>query len=130
MRSVLSRDQFTPFGIWIREYLKDSRDGLSVTNLDYVFEDFHKKILMLVEEKTNGGHLGNAQKLTFQVIDRGLKKVAADLGYDYWGFYLIQLPKNATMIGPGVTINGKPISVEELQKHLNMERKFCEGHPL
>lgn len=126
MRSVLQESQFTPFGLWIRQYLRDSRDGLSVTNLDYVFEDFNNKKIMLVEEKQSCGKMHKAQLLTFNVIDYALYMRAEKFGYDYWGFYLLQFPKDCTMPGPGMRLNDLVVSTEQLVAHLNFEKRFCE----
>jgi hypothetical protein len=128
LRDVLNQDQFTPFGLWIRQYLRDSTQGLSVTNLDYVIEDFHHKRIMLLEEKQSGGKLHRAQMLTFQVLDRCLEVMAERVSpkYDYWGFFVLMFPNKANMPGPGMTLNGKVITTEQLQKHLNFETKFCE----
>lgn len=87
MRSVNDSSQFTPFGLWIREYLRPSSDGFSVTNLDYVFEDYKNKKIMLVEEKQSGGVLHKSQMLTFDVLDRHLSLVSKRVEYDYWGFF-------------------------------------------
>lgn len=127
MRSVMSEDQFTPFGLWIRQYLKKSNEGLSITNLDYVLEDFKQKKIMLLEEKQNSGHLGIAQGKTFYVVDLCLRKIATNLNYDYWGFYLLQFGYGKTMPGPGMKLNEKLITVEELVDHLNFHKKICEG---
>jgi hypothetical protein len=126
MRQVNNKEQFTPFGIWIREYLRDSRDGLSVTNLDYVIEDFRNKKVLLLEEKQSGGVLHKAQTLTFKIIDRCLQAYAPRMNYEYWGFYVLIFPSGASMPGPGMTLNGKKITAEELQNHLNFKIKFCE----
>lgn len=124
MRSVLDEAQFTPFGMWIRQYV---RDGLSITNLDYVIEDYKSKKIMLLEEKQNGGSVHPAQRMTFQTLDRMLEKIAGDQGYEYWGFFVFRLPPNTTMPGPGMTLNMKPITCEQLQAHLGFAKKFCNG---
>lgn len=131
MRSVLNESQFTPFGLWVRQYLRDSSrkpvvGGMSITNLDYVLEDFLNKKIMLLEEKQSGGQLHTSQRLTFRVIDYALEQIAAVCGYEYWGFYVLQFPPNCTMPGPGMTLNGKIVSVDDLVAHLNFERKFCD----
>lgn len=130
MRSVLQEAQFTPFGLWIRQYLRSSSDGLSVTNLDYIVEDFRRKKLMLLEEKQSNGMLHNAQRLTFAVLDRCLSVMAPRWEYEYWGFYVLKFPSGANMPGPGMTINGKLITTEQLQSHLNFQQQFCEPLPL
>jgi hypothetical protein len=130
MRSVLNSEQFTPFGLWIRQYLRKSGNGLSVTNLDYVFEDFHNKKIMLVEEKQSGGDLHKAQRFTFRAVDQCLRQAAPQSGYEYWGFYIVQLPSGCDMVGPGVRLNGMEVTVEQLVKHLNFETKICDGMKL
>jgi len=130
MRSVLNEDQFTPFGLWIRQYLRKSENGLSVTNLDYILEDFRNKKIMLLEEKQSKGSLGYAQRLTFKVVDQCLCKIANDLNYEYWGFYVLQFPLNANMPGPGMILNEKIITSEQLVNHLNFIQKFCEPFKL
>jgi len=128
MRDVIQADQFTPFGIWIRQYLRDSKTGLTVTNLDYIFEDYKAKKIMLVEEKQNGGRLHTGQMLTFKVLDYALTKMAeaGDHDYDYWGFYTLKFPKGCSMPGPGMTLNDNLITGEQLTDHLNFKNKFCE----
>lgn len=126
MRSVMQEAQFTPFGLWIRQYLRDSRDGLSVTNLDYILEDFKRKKLMLLEEKQSGGVIHNAQRLTFAVIDRCAFVMAPRWQYEYWGFYILTFPSGASMPGPGMMLNNKVITTEQLQEHLNFQKRFCD----
>lgn len=130
MRSVINKDQFTPFGIWVREYIRNSNQGICVTNLDFVIEDFRKKKIMLLEEKQNGGVIHKGQFLTFDVLDFALRKSTPKSGYEYWGFFLLQFPRGCTMPGPGMTLNGKLITAEELQAHLNFELMFCEPHEM
>jgi len=127
MRAVGDKNQFTPFGIWIREYLRSSGDGLAVTNLDYVIEDFKNKKIMLLEEKQSGGTLHPAQRLTFKVIDAWLRSSCPASGYDYWGFYVLKFPCGATMPGPGMTLNGAPITCEQLKAHCDFTKKACES---
>ena len=98
-----------------------------MTNLDYIFEDFYNRRLMLVEEKQNGGALWPAQRMTFRVLDQMLSSDAAKRGVDYWGFYLVRMPTGCTMIGPGVTLNNQAVTVEALRDHLNFKHKVCDG---
>ena len=125
MRSVLNQDQFTPFGLWIRQHLNGSH-RLSVTNLDYILEDFKEKKIQLFEEKTNGGVGHKAQLLTFEAIDWCLRRAAAHRDYDYWGFFILQFPKGVTMPGPGMTLNDHPVTCEELVRHMNFEQRACD----
>lgn len=123
---VNDESQFTPFGLWIRQYVNRR---FSVTNLDYVIEDYRGKNIMLVEEKQSGGKLHTAQGLTFEVLDKLLYDSAAAKGYTYWGFYVVQMPPNCTFIGPGVKLNSVEITVEQLQRHLNFEEQVVSPYP-
>jgi hypothetical protein len=127
VRNVGAESQFTPFGMWVRQYCKDSGrhtdGGLSVTNLDFVVEDYLKRRLMLIEEKQNGGGLGTAQAKTFQVLDSALGMACRELGYEYWGFFVLKMP--GTMPGPGMTLNGAPVTGEQLRDHINFEKRHC-----
>ena len=127
MRRANNKEQFTPFGIWLQEYCKQD---LSITNLDFVIEDYKQKRVMLLEEKQNGGFIHHAQSLTFGVLDYALEIGAEQSGYTYWGFFLLAMPKGASMPGPGMTLNGHVITAEQLQNHLNFTEKFCERMPL
>ena len=123
MRQVGDPAQFTPFGLWIREYL---RQDMSITNLDYLIEDYKFKRLQMLEEKQSGGRLHHAQRLTFQVLDQIIGEAAKT--YDYWGFFVLQFASGKTFPGPGMTLNDRPINCEQLQAHLNFEHKFCEPY--
>jgi hypothetical protein len=116
MRTAKNKEQFTPFSLWLQEYC---RSDLSITNLDFVIEDYKNRKIMLLEEKQYGGRLHHAQCLTFDVVDYACTMAAKNKGYDYWGFFLLQLPENASMVGPGIRLNGKVITSEKLQAQIN-----------
>jgi hypothetical protein len=120
MRNAKNREQFTPFSLWLQEYC---RDDLSITNLDFVIEDYKNKKIMLLEEKQYGGKLHHAQCLTFDVVDQACTYAAKKQRYDYWGFFLLQMPEKASMPGPGILLNGISITVEQLQGHINFTAK-------
>jgi len=126
MRRASDKNAFTPFGLWLQEYCHPL---LSITNLDFVIEDYHDKHIQLIEEKQNAAKLHNAQLLTFAVLDEVLMKRCAEQGYDYWGFYLLQFKIDATMPGPGMKLNSHLITCEQLQAHVNFEKRFCAPYP-
>ena len=128
MRSVGDKDLFTPTGLWIREYLRKSDNGLCVTNLDFIIEDFRHRRLMLLEEKQSNGKLHHGQKMSFKLLDNALRDWSPTFNppYEYWGFYVLTMPAGCTMPGPGMTLNGKTITGEQLKAHLDFEKRFCE----
>ena len=125
MRTANNKNLFTPFGLWLQEYV---RQDISITNLDFVLEDYKNKKIMLLEEKQCAGKIGHAQLLTFRVLDYALFCRAAKFGYDYWGFFILRFPESATMPGPGMTLNGNVITSEQLSEHLSFHNKFCDGY--
>jgi hypothetical protein len=117
MRQANDESLFTPFGLWVKEYLPQH---FSVTDLDFVIEDYKRERLMIVEEKQNGGGFNSkGQKKTFALLDERLYRWSQRSSYDYWGFYLLSIPK--TFIGPGCKLNGEKVTVEQLQSHLSFE---------
>jgi len=133
-RAAIHPDEFTPFGLWIKEYVEQC---MTVTNIDYFLMKIEKEIVyaMLIEEKTNNGKLTNAQRMALRFLHNqlmanngvdydfetwGIKKI------EYWGFYLLKFPFKATMPGPGMTVNDKIITAEQLASHLSFSEKFCD----
>ncbi len=121
-------DRMTPLSLWIRRKCRDSREGLSVTNVDYAIEDYHNKKLMFLEEKTRGGILGYAQSETFKIVDR-LAEFAHLIkpAYDYWGFYVLTFPDDKDNICDGMTLNGFAITEPQLIDHINFKKRHCAG---
>jgi len=141
-REAIHAEEFTPFGLWVKEKLRDSRRakngraaGLCVTNLDYVFESFKpiaathaRRCIMLVEEKQNGASLQTGQQLTFHLLDKALRIAMPQLNYDYWGFYLLSFSGLGTSPSDdaAMSLNGNRITEQELIDHLDFYKRFCE----
>jgi len=125
-RQAKDKERFSPFSRWVRKYCRDSSGGLCVTNLDFVFEDFHRRRLMLVEEKQHRGKLHAGQRRTFKELDAMVRDRAALRGYEYWGFYLLVLP--GVRPEAGMTLNGVPATSQQLVDHLNFD--VCHCRPL
>ena len=124
-RKANDKQRMTPFSHWIRKWCKDSRLGLSVTNLDFVVAEYKQKKIFLLEEKQHMSDLHYAQKQTFILLDKILKAGAPAVGYEYWGFYLLQLPEKHPV--EGMKLNYKLITSEELKCHMDFENKFCDS---
>jgi hypothetical protein len=90
-----------------------------------VLEDFKARHLMLLEEKQNGGVVHHAQRLIFALLDRTLRLAAPEVGYDYWGCYVLRFAAGATMPDTGMTLNARLVTAEQLQAHLNFEQRLC-----
>jgi len=127
---VSNENQITPFGFWLRQYCRDSREGLVISNLDYVITDYKIKKIMLLEEKAYGKQLygPGGQSRLFKLLDEMMPAAAEKCGYDYWGFFLLVFPPKAEMPGPGMKLNGSIVTNEQLQAHLNFDKKFCNSY--
>ena len=128
MRHALDPGQFTPVGIFLQEYCRTT--CLSVSNIDYYIEDFTDRTqlkIQLLEEKQNGALMGDSQRLCYRNLHRHLMVACPVLHTEYWGVFVLQLARGTTIPGPGMLLNGQPITLEQFVKHINFETKFCEG---
>lgn len=92
--------------------------------------------VLFLEEKTNGGVVHEGQKNVFRMLSGLLEgRHGEDIYFggwgfkrlDYWGFYVLSFPKGIDMPGPGMLLNGKAVTCEQLQRHLSFEEKICSG---
>jgi len=121
MREQRHPEYFTPFGTWIRSNL---RSDLSITNIDYMIEDYKNQRIMLLEEKQYHGAYGEGQSKTFLVLDSIIKTGAEKFGYEYWDFYTASFTKSVPE--DGVLLNNKLCSVQQFKDHCNFKKRFCE----
>ncbi len=116
---------FTPLGIFINQYCRKSGTGLIVNNMDYILYDYITRKMQLIEEKTNDGACGYAQLQTLKMLDQIFRFGCGPAKINYWGVFVIKLPKGCTHVGPGVTVNNRSVTIEDLVAHLNFERPAC-----
>lgn len=129
-REAHDTTEMTPFSLWIRKYCRDSQKGLSLTNLDYEFEDFRDKRrrkTMLMEEKRHLSKLGHAQSLHFQRLDLASRAYAIATKNDYWGFFLVQFSKTHPGDSDQIFLNGRLVTKTELRDHINFDCRIVEG---
>jgi hypothetical protein len=111
-RQAFDTTRMTPFALWIRANCRDSRNGLSVTNIDFEVEDFrdrrHRRT-MIIEEKMHMGLLAHGQARHFKRLDRASRLLAAEQNYDHWGFYLVQFSGTGPLDSALILVNGVPI---------------------
>ena len=114
----------TPFMLWIRRACRDSRTGLSVTNVDADIEDYrdrrHKRT-MLMEEKQFMGLLEHGQAQHFMRLDRASRLLAESEHGEHWGFYLVQFSRTGPLDSRAIILNGVPVTPEQLRRLINFE---------
>lgn len=113
--------KFTPLGLFVHQYCRPSEMGLVVMNTDYVVYDYARRRLQIIEEKADGEALGFSQNATLRMLDTIFRAGASAARVDYWGVFVVRLPKGCTHVGPGVRINGVAVTVEQLVAHLNLD---------
>jgi hypothetical protein len=104
----------TEFGTWIRNRERvSSKLGYIATDLDYVWENYKTKQIMLIEEKRYMSKLTFAQTQTFRKLDDIMK-----LSPHYCGFHLLQFehkdPTDGRIFWNGDCINSDDL-LDKLQ---------------
>lgn len=110
-----SQKHGTLFSLWLRdeERLK-SEYGYVTTNLDFIWRDYKKNWLILIEEKIQNGDVTKVQEKTFFILDKALQlwsmislKFNLPGKIKYNGFYLIQFENESPDDSEWIKINGK-----------------------
>lgn len=131
-RNLEHQNAGTPTGLWFRRRLKDSQDGLTVIDIDttiYVFEEYERNLLMLVEEKPRGDKVRYAQRKTMQTIDRLLLAGAKECGYGYWGYHVLALQNTTPENSEWIKWDGYGCTVDGLVRILNFETRSVTPSP-
>jgi hypothetical protein len=112
----------TEFNDWIRFCCKEPSDGLLVSDLDFIFIDYKKKKLKLIEVKTYNAQIKFWQENIYKTLDKSLKSSCDE--YDYEGFYTITMSRSNPEISDIIKINEKIVSRDVLVDFLNFDKKF------
>jgi len=113
---------------FVRE--REAAQWMSATINSNVFiesEEAKKIMVLRLADAEASGTLNKAQRRKFKAFHMYAEGKAKKLGYGYWGFFILKLPHGGTMSGPGMTLNDKPITEEELRDHIAFKTKFCEA---
>lgn len=127
MNPIRNPRKFTPLGIFMHEYCKKSNAGHMVMNYDYLVYDYKLKRVMVLEEKCGDERMGDGQFLSLRMVDDIHRFGSTPAGMDYWGVFTVRLPAGCTHVGPGVTLNGVSVTVEQLVRHLNFTERIVSG---
>jgi len=90
------------FSGWVRETLTSER-GFTAFDVDFIFRDYARRKMQMVEVKTRGGDLSVLQKIALPEIDRifaaGIKSGAPALGWTWCGFHTLRLENTSPADG-------------------------------
>jgi hypothetical protein len=112
------------FSGWIRRRLTSAR-GFTVFDLDFIFRDYERKRLQLVEVKTHGSDLSTMQRIALgevaTILRTGIEHGAPAPGWMWCGFHTVRLENTAPDNGR-ILWDGVPISEAELIERLEMRK--------
>ena len=125
----------TPFSIWVNSNCKGSTlysripGHLTVSDVDFVFRDYDKMLLKLVEEKVLGKkHLERSQSEILKLVDSAFKDATRDggalEGWKYEGFYIITFSKSDPEDSKQIFINGVEVDKDQLRRFINFDLKL------
>lgn len=99
------------FSGWVRRRLTSAR-GFTVFDVDFIFRDYERKLLQMVEIKTHGADLSTMQRIALAevaaILRSGIENGAPNLGWKWRGFHTVRLegtsPDNGRILWDGVEI--------------------------
>lgn len=106
------------FSGWVRKYLPDSATGFLVSDLDFVFLDWQKKKLMLLEVKTRNADLKPWQQNLFAHLTRWIGN-GIDSGWKFLGFHVLKF-ENTFFDDGKVWFDGKETDECNLIEDINL----------
>ena len=113
------------FSGWVRRTLTGAK-GFTVFDLDFVFRDYERKLIQVVEVKTHGGEISTLQQIALgelaQIMEAGIAAGRPSTGWRWCGMHVLRLEGTAPD-GGRILWDGKLISEKQLIELLEM-RKF------
>lgn len=114
---------------WIRLFCKEPQDGLLVTDLDFIFYDFKKKRMKMIEVKTYNAKIKDWQRKIYKAINFALLNMTQldDIGgFEYEGFYVIVMDTDSPETAKKITINEVEVTKQQLTDFLDFKIRFQE----
>lgn len=104
------------FSGWVRRALTGER-GFTAFDLDFIFRDYERRLLQMVEVKTHGADLSTMQRIALRevaaILEAGIKSGAPALGWRWCGFHVLRLentsPQNGRILWDGELISEKQL---------------------
>lgn len=110
------------FSGWVRRTLTGAK-GFTVFDLDFIFRDYERKLLQVVEVKTHGGEISTLQRIALgelaQILEAGVAAGRPSSGWRWCGMHVLRLegtsPENGRILW-----NGAEVSEGQLVQLLEM----------
>jgi len=115
-RGIVDGSKMTEFSKWIRSNCRDSKTGLSLSNIDYVITDYKKKTIMILEEKTRLGEVHFAQQRIMEILDKALRLLP---DWDYKGLHIVKFSNEGPEDSFLIELDGLEVTKEGLKDFIN-----------
>jgi hypothetical protein len=125
-KSMIREKKDLFFSGWCREKLTDSKDGLLITDIDFILKDYKTRRMMILEVKTRGAGFKNWQRSIYQTLGAALERSLSmnssndNLRYDWRGAHFIKF-ENTNFADGKVFLNYKESSEEEIKNFLSLK---------
>jgi len=108
------------FSRWCRKNLKDSKLGLVLCDVDFVFYDYKTNKMMLIETKIFGDDLVDyASRQIFQILNKALKNYKEN-DFQYLGYHLLSFSCTDPDNSIEIKLDHNKISKKDLIDFLNL----------
>jgi hypothetical protein len=111
------------FSQWVRTELPDSSTGFIASDIDWVFQNWRTKKIMIVETKTRNKQLPTWQRIMYEELDRWIRKGCE--GYTYLGWHVIVF-ENTWFDDGNVYLDGVLSSEKNIKEFLSLVDKKNE----
>ncbi len=110
------------FSGWVRRTLTGAK-GFTVFDLDFIFRDYERKLLQVVEVKTHGGEISTLQRIALgelaQIMKAGIAAGHPSSGWRWCGMHVLRLEATSPDSGR-ILWDGKLVSEKQLIDLLEM----------
>ena len=110
------------FSGWIRRTLTSAK-GFTVFDVDFIFRDYERRLLQMVEVKTHGANLSTMQRIALNelsnILQTGVEHGQLSERWQWRGFHVLRL-EGTSPTNDRIMWDGKLISEKQLIDLLEM----------
>lgn len=110
------------FSGWIRRTLTGAK-GFTVFDVDFIFRDYERKLLQMVEVKTHEADLSTMQRIALSelalILENGIAAGSPQLGWRWCGFHVLRFEGTCPQNGR-ILWDNKLVSEKQLVELLEM----------
>jgi hypothetical protein len=119
------------FSQWIRDHCRPSSknaclvngvnvSGFVLSDLDFIFYDYNRKMMLLLEVKINNGAVQFSQSDTLRMLDSALWHGSKKAGLNYLGWHILRMSGTTPSNSEDIRWDGELITREQCWRKINM----------